>query len=106
LERDENSRVTTGKKDTVTKKKIKRQKRFLNEPLEKLHEKFRKEYPHIQTSYSEFYKRCPFWIVKPSVKHRDTCLCKTHANLQFMADKLLHHKVINSNNIEDLIASL
>ncbi|KAK7131742.1 hypothetical protein R3I93_018339 [Phoxinus phoxinus] len=106
LERDENSRASTGKKDTVTKKKTKRQKRFLNEPLEKLHKKFRKEYPDIRISNSEFCKRRPFWIVKPTVKDRDTCLCKTHANLQSMADKLLYHKVIKSSNIEDLIVSL
>ncbi|XP_035280490.1 uncharacterized protein LOC118231110 [Anguilla anguilla] len=85
---------------------MKRQKRFLNEPLDKLNEKFRKEYPEIRISYSEFCKRRPFWIVKPTVKDRDTCLCKTHANLQFMADKLLYHKVIKSSKIEDLIVSL
>lgn len=88
LERDENSRATTGKKETVTKKK---QKRFLNEPMEILHEKF-KEYPDIQISNSEF--------CKPTIKDRDTCICKTHANMQLMTDKLLQHK------IEDLVVSL
>lgn len=106
LERDENSRATTGKKETVTQKKMKKQKRFLNEPMAILHEKFKKEYPDIQISYSEFCKKRPFWIIKPTIKDRDTCICKTHANMQLMADKLLQHKVINSSKIEDLVVSL
>lgn len=106
LERDENSRATTGKKETLTQKKRKKQKRFLNEPMEILHDKFKKEYPDIQISYSEFCKKCPFWIIKPTIKDRDTCIRKTHANMQLMADKLLKHKVINSSKIEDLVVSL
>ena len=106
MERDDNSRATTGKKETRTRNKKKMQKRFLNEPMQKLHQKFRREYPEVKISYNEFCKRRPFWVVKPTVKDRDTCLCKTHANLQFMADKLLYHKVIKSSNIEDLIVSL
>ncbi|KAK6307842.1 hypothetical protein J4Q44_G00211130 [Coregonus suidteri] len=48
----------------------------------------------------------PFWVVKPTVQDRDTCLCKTHANLQFIEDKLQYHKVIRCSNIENLIESL
>ena len=74
--------------------------------MDVLHDKFRKEYPDIKISYSEFCKQRPFWVMKPTVKDRETCLCKTHANLQFMADKLFQHKVINSNKIEDMVISL
>lgn len=74
--------------------------------MEKLHAKFKREYPEIKISYSEFCKRRPFWIIKPTVKDRDTCLCKTHANLQCKADKLFFHKVIKSSKIEDLVESL
>lgn len=35
-----------------------------------------------------------------------TRLCKIHANIQLMADKLLHHKVIKTSNIKSLIESL
>lgn len=89
----------------MTQKKMKKQKTFLNEPMEILHEKF-KECPDIQISYSEFCKKRPFWIINTPIKDRDTCICKTHANMQLMADKLLQHKVINSSKIEDLVVSL
>ena len=72
LERDDNSRATTGKKETRTRNKKKMQKRFLNEPMQKLHQKFRREYPEVKISYNEFCKRRPFWVVKPTVKDRDT----------------------------------
>ena len=34
-------------------------------------------------SYSLFCKLRPFWILKPSEKDRNTCLCKIHENLTF-----------------------
>lgn len=46
--------------------------------MEILNEKFKKEYPDIQFSYSEFCKKLPFWIIKPTIKDRDTCsLCSS-----------------------------
>lgn len=42
------------KKETVTKKKDKKTKAVPKSSLEKLHNKFRKEYPNIRVSYSEF----------------------------------------------------
>ncbi|CAM4303788.1 unnamed protein product [Leuciscus chuanchicus] len=106
LSRDENSRATTGKKETLKSNKTKMQKRFLNESMQRLHEKFLKEFPEEKISYSQFSKRRPFWVVRPRVQDRDTCLCKRHANTQFMADKLMQCKVINTNNVDDLMASL
>lgn len=76
LERDDNSRATTGKRDTITRKKLKMQKRLLSDSLKNLHKKFKAEKPNIKISYSEFCKRKPFWVVHPSVKDRETCLCK------------------------------
>ena len=106
LERDDNSRITTGKKETVTKSKKKMQKRFLVESMRTLHQKFKMEHPEVAVSYSEFCKRRPFWIIKPTIKDRDTCLCKIHANLQFMADRLFYHKVIKSAKLSDLMESV
>lgn len=37
LERDDNSRTTAGKKETVTQNKIKKQKRFLGDSMVNLH---------------------------------------------------------------------
>jgi len=82
------------------------QKRFFNDSLYSLFLKFKREYPHAKLSYAEFCKNRPFWVVAPSAKDRETCLCKTHANTQLMADKLFHHKVIASNKIDRLMESL
>lgn len=96
LERDNNSQATTGKKGTITRQKFKKQKRYLNDSLFRLYHSFKEEYPQVKISYSKFCENCPFWIVKPSIQDRDTCLCKTHANIQLMADKLLYLKVIST----------
>ncbi|KAK0131149.1 hypothetical protein N1851_034155 [Merluccius polli] len=53
LERDDNSRATTGKRDTKTKKQLKMQKRLLSDSLKNLHLKFKAENPNIKISYSE-----------------------------------------------------
>lgn len=106
LERDSNSRATTGKKETITRKREKKQKRFLIDSLSALHAKFRQAYPNVKISYAEFCRQRPFWIVKPSIKDRETCMCKLHSNMQFMANRLFYHKVIQTSKLTDLILSI
>ncbi|CAL8234590.1 unnamed protein product [Boreogadus saida] len=53
LERDDNSRATTGKRDTKTKKQLKMQKRLLSDSLKNLHLKFKAENPNIKISCNE-----------------------------------------------------
>lgn len=106
LERDDNSRATTGKRDTLTRKKQKMQKRLLCDTLQSLHSKFRADYPHIAISYSEFCKRKPFWIVSPTLRDRDTCLCKTCENAQFMADRLFQQGILWTSKVEVLVISM
>ena len=43
LRRDINSTVAPGKRDTITRKGLKKQKRYLNDSLKTLHERFVKE---------------------------------------------------------------
>jgi len=100
--RDDVSRITAGKKETITKNKMKMQKRFLNDTLINLHRKFLAENPFLKISYSLFCQMRPFWVLIPSVKSRDTCLCKLHENLQFMADKLLRLHLVQYADIERL----
>lgn len=88
LERDDNSKATTGKQDTITRKQMKM--RLLSNSLKNRHLKFEVENPNIKISYSEFCKKKPFWVVHPSGKDRETCLCKLCENAQFMADRLLY----------------
>ena len=79
--RDDNSRLKADKQATITRKGIKKQIRLMSDDLKTLHKKYQLE--GNKMSYSLFCKLCPFWILKPSEKDRNTCLCKIHKNLTF-----------------------
>ena len=95
-EQDNNSRLLPGKRDTVTKKACKKQKRLLCETMTVLHAKYLYEHPASPVSYATFCKKRPFWVVPPKLSDRDTCLCKRHSNVQLMADTLHREGVIAS----------
>lgn len=93
LAKDESSRLTAGKKETITRKKIKKQKRLLTDTLKNLYKKFIMEHPMYKNiSYSLFCKFRPFWIVPPNVTNRNTCLCKVHDNIKLLMSRLKIHK--------------
>ena len=104
--RDDNSRMTTGKKQTVTKNKLKEQKRLLLDTISNLHDKFCAENPTNIISYVTFTRYRPFWVRQPSMKDRDTCLCKRHENVQLAVDKLHHLGALKAKNAEDLLADV
>ena len=74
--RDDVSRLTAGKNQTITRGKAKMQKRFLNDTIKNQHHKFLLENPSSQLSYALFCLMRPFWVVHPSISDRETCLCK------------------------------
>lgn len=86
--REDVSRATAGKKETLTKHGDKVQKRFLLDSLKNLHKTFESENPRAKCSYYYFTKNKPFYIVKPSVSGREMCLCKTHTNPAYKAKAL------------------
>lgn len=101
------SKQCTGKRDTITRKKVNKQKRLLNATLIKLHEKFIKSYPeHTDMSYSKFSTLKQFWILKPTCSNRDTCLCKIHANLGFLVNKLSNIGIIEEKTTDEVLKSL
>ncbi|CAC5402785.1 unnamed protein product [Mytilus coruscus] len=106
LQRDENSRCAAGKKETITRNKIKMQKRYLNDDLRHLHEKFYSEFPEHPVSYSMFCKCRPFWIVKPSTKDRETCLCIKHENIHYLIEKLYQSQLITTKRVETFIDNI
>lgn len=103
--RDDVSRITAGKRETVTHKKTKMQRRFIVDSLQNLHRKFLSENPQIKISYSLFCRQRPFWVLLPNMKSRDTCLCKLHENLAFLANKLVRMHLLFSSNLEALADS-
>ncbi|CAG4967492.1 unnamed protein product [Parnassius apollo] len=84
FEEDENSRMCAGKKEFVTKGKIRKQKRYLSDSLQNLHKKYLETNPQYKISYSAFCKLRPFWVRVPNVNIRETCLCKDHENMELV----------------------
>ena len=99
LERDDNSRITTGRNDTVSRKGEKKQRRLLTETLQNLHAKFVKENPLNVLSYATFCLLRPYWIVAPNKRDRETCLCKIHENGNLVISRLVQMKLLPSSSI-------
>jgi hypothetical protein len=72
--RDDNSRMTTGKKETVTRHKVRKQKRVLLDTMGNLHEKFCSENIDCVVSYATFTRLRPFWVCVAQAKDRLTCV--------------------------------
>nr|CAI5836339.1 unnamed protein product [Callosobruchus analis] len=105
-ENDDSSRICPGKKETITFKKVKKQKRYLNYSLKELHTKFCSTYPQTKISYSFFCRMRPFWVVPLNVKDRETCLCETHVNFQFLVSKLKFYGIIKESSSSEIIESI
>ncbi|KAL7857250.1 hypothetical protein SRHO_G00161490 [Serrasalmus rhombeus] len=99
--RDDVSRMTTGRKQTITLRKKKMQKRLLTDTRKKLYQKFLSENLG-NVSYTTFCRCKPFWVVSPSPSDRDSCLCKKHENLLFMTDALQSCGLLHHRDIEQL----
>ncbi|KAL0821918.1 hypothetical protein ABMA28_005315 [Loxostege sticticalis] len=92
--RDDVSRASAGKKETKTYKKQKHQKRYLLDTMSDLHKKFKEE-TGIKASINTFRRHRPFYVVKPRLSDRETCVCKIHANIEFKFQALQKLKVLN-----------
>ncbi len=99
--KDDISWMTTGRKQTVTQTKMKKQKRLLSDHMKNLHQKFLSENEH-QVSYSCFCTLRPFWVVVPTEADRETCQCRTYENLQFIATTLYSQGLSPSKNLEEM----
>lgn len=107
FENDENSRMCPGKKDCVTKNKLKKQKRILNYTCKTLHKKFNDATDISYTiGYATFCRLRPFWVVKPKVEDRDTCKCIIHANTESVVLKLKGLGIIENGRAEDIVTEL
>ena len=104
--RDDVSRMTAGKKQTVTRNKNKQQKRFLNDSIKNLYVKFMAENTDIKLSCSTFRRLKPFWVVCPKETDRDTCQCRMHENLQYLVTKLKEEHVIAADCLESVVESV
>lgn len=105
LEDDSNTRLCAGKRDYVTKKGDRKQKRVLLDTLSNLHKSFMKKC-NITISYSLFCRLKPFWIVQPNCDKRDTCLCVTHANIDLILMALSKVNIISISKYQNLLHTI
>ncbi|WAR22315.1 hypothetical protein MAR_016289 [Mya arenaria] len=104
FERDDNSRMKADKKATITQKGCKKQIRLLNDDIKHLHAKYISEKKKI--SYSLFCKLKPFWVIKPTFRDRQTCLCKIHDNLDMKLTTAINNNMYHSRSVNDLLKCL
>lgn len=100
LRRDINSTVAPSNKETITRRGLKKQKRYLNDSLKTLYERCVKENTHNKASYPTFCKFRTFYVVEMKVGDRNTCLCKLHENMRFKVEKSHQLKLIETKNPE------
>ena len=100
---DINSRPAAGKKETITRNKVKMQKRYLNDSIKNLHAKFVDE-KSIKISYDAFRKLKPFWVVEN--KSRDTCACKKCANISLQVESLCRIGELACNDETSLLKQI
>lgn len=105
FEDDANSRLAAGKKEFITRKQVKKQKRYLNDSLLKLHKKFLKTTPLI-ISYSLFSRLRPFWVVPPTLSNRETCTCTYHENMDLKIAALRTANILAVHNHQSLLEEL
>lgn len=95
FEDDSNSRQGAGKKEFITRKAERKQKRYMLDSLLGLYTKFKQQNSNFKLRYQTFCRLRPFWIVMPNVDRRDTCLCINHANIDLKLSALFNGKILN-----------
>ncbi|KAF0720389.1 1 2C2-dihydroxy-3-keto-5-methylthiopentene dioxygenase, partial [Aphis craccivora] len=56
---------------------------------------------NYKIGYVSFCKLKPFWVVQHKVSERDKCLCKVHANIEFLVSALFKKNIIDNANIKE-----
>ena len=104
--RRENNGKTTGKRDTITRNGVKAQRRILTESMLRLHVIFTAEHPQCKMSYSLFCRLRPFYIVPPTNKDRETCLCRLHENGRMVVERMVKANLLPAgiSTTEDAVA--
>lgn len=104
-EGDSYSRLGAGKKEYITRKQERKQKRYVLQSLLGLYEKFHQN-KNFKLSYQTFCRLRPFWIVAAKIDQRDTCLCIMHANIDLKFSALCNARILNYNNYHKLLQEL
>lgn len=100
--RDDISRCTAGMKETKSKNKRKMQIRYLTDTIQNLYQIYKTEGGKF--SFTTFYRCKPFYVLSPTVRSRNTCLCIKHSNMEYMFIALKMNKAISYKNMEEFLS--
>lgn len=100
--RNDNSRLITGKRQTKTHKKVKKQRRVLLHNLKILYHKFISE-GKTKISYRVFCRLRPFFVVFPRQSDRNTCMCKICDNTELMVASLAKVNAIDTDDLDKIM---
>jgi hypothetical protein len=103
--RDDNTRCTSGKKETMVLGAEKHQIRYLLHSMASLHEKYLSE-GNTPICQSTFRKGRPQFCRVPKVSDRDQCLCMTCSNLQHLSIAMVHHNGITTRDVDILLGNI
>ncbi|WAQ99807.1 LOW QUALITY PROTEIN: hypothetical protein MAR_024180 [Mya arenaria] len=78
---------------------------LLNDDIKHLHAKYISE-KKKKIFYSLFCKLKPFWVIKPTFRDRQTCLCKIHDNLDMKLTTAINNNMYHSRSVNDLLKCL
>lgn len=92
-------------KETMTKNKVKHQKRVLLHRIEGLHNKFLMENENDKISYTSFSRLRPFWVLPTKESDRATSICKQHENMQFLSESLYQNHILITSDLYKLVHS-
>lgn len=98
---ESNARITTDKQDTITRKKVRRQRMIMTDTMQNLHTSFIEKNPGIQISYSSFCALRPFYVTPIRTSDRKTCLCQYHENATLMLDVLKSSNAVSTCKLEE-----
>nr|CAI5825839.1 unnamed protein product [Callosobruchus analis] len=93
--------MAAGKKEFITRKTVKKQKRYLLDTVLNLFKKF--VTGNLKISYQTFCRLRPFLVVKPNAQNRDTCLCIVHSNIDIKLGARHTANILTYNNHQKLL---
>ncbi|XP_041942794.1 uncharacterized protein LOC121705696 isoform X1 [Alosa sapidissima] len=105
--RDENSRLLPGKKDTITKNKVRTQRRVLTKTMKELHALYISEVDtKLCVSYRQFLRLRPFYVTEPKTSDRNTCACIDHENVALLLDKFYQNGLLKTKSTSEMLSAI
>lgn len=104
--RDDNSRLTAGKKEFKRVKGVKCQNRYLSSSIGLLYEKYISENENSTVSRATFHHLRPKFVLIPKLQNRDMCLCFKCDNYQLLLDALFMRNYTATRDRETILKQI